>query len=226
METTMTGLISKIARNISGAVNDLVENTANTGREARQLVRDLGDKIAATEQAYIDVKANVVLLTNNRDSAQAESDKWQENAKKALKKNEEALARQCLEKKQEYDAKVKGCQNQIDAMKPQVELLDSQLEALRAKHDEMSNTTDLLEARSETAKAQQKASTILSGIASDDVTSEFERLDKKVSKDEARAKVMLEASDQRSGKALADSVAALDKKESVDEELAKLKEAL
>ena len=38
----MSGLITKIARNISGAVNDLVDKTANTGREARQLVRERG----------------------------------------------------------------------------------------------------------------------------------------------------------------------------------------
>ena len=52
---------------------------------------------------------------------------------------------------------------QIDAMKPQVDLLEHQLEALHAKHEEMSNNTDLLEARSETAKAQQTAGAIISG---------------------------------------------------------------
>lgn len=222
----MTGILNKLARNVTGAVNDLIDNNANTGREARQLVRDLGEKIGATESAYTDVRANIVLLENSRNSEQKESDKWKDNAQKALQKSQEDLARQCLEKKQEHDAKVKGYQNQIDTMKPQVELLEHQLEALRNKHDEMSNSTDMMEARSETAKAQQKAGAIISSINSDSITSEFDRLDKNVRKEEAKATAVSAMADQHTGKALSDSIAALDKKETVDEELASMKASM
>jgi len=216
-------LVEKITRNVMGALNDLVDKTANTGREARQLVRDLGEKISATEQSYIDVKATVTLLTNTRDAAQNDANKWEDNAKKAIKKDDEELARKCLEKKQLYDTKAKGYQNQIDVMKPQVELLSQQLDSLRSKHEEMSNNTDLLEARSESAQAQQKASTIISGITNDNITGEFDRLEKNVAKEEARSQAMVEEANKRSGKDLLAAVEDLDKKDSIDEALAKLK---
>lgn len=217
------GIFEKISRNVTGALNDLLDGSADTGREARQLVRELGEKIETTEKSYIDVKANLKLLENNRDFNQKESNKWKENAQKALGKNDENLARQCLEKKQEFDTRAKSFQNQIDSMKPQIELLEHQLDSLRKKHDEMSNTTDLLEARSETAKAQQKATNIISGINTKDITSDFDRLTKNVSKEEARAQVMMENEDKKSGKDLIESLEALDKKDSVEDELAKMK---
>lgn len=219
----MTGIIGKLLRNLTGSLNDLVDNTSNTGVEARQIVRDLGEKIAATEKSYIDVKATYVLLQNNLKDAQAESDSWKQNAQKAVDKKDDDLARQCLDKKHGFDSQAKSYQNQIDVMKPQVDLLEHQLDALKEKHEEMGNQTDLLAARSDTAKAQQKAGQIISSIASDDLTSDFSTLEKNVSKDEARAQAVMGIADKASGKDLTDSLAALDKKQTIDDELASMK---
>lgn len=221
----MTTLVEKITRLVSGRVNDMVEQSANTGVEARQLVRDLGQKIDATNDSYVDVKATYVLLQNNLKDSQAKSATWRDNAAKAVTKKDDNLARECLEKKHTYDTQAQGYQNQIDAMKPQVELLETQLKALQDKHEEMSNRTDLMSARSETAQAQQKASSIIGSIASDNIGGEFDKLDKTVKKQEARAQVMMSSADQATGKDLQDSVDALDKKQTIDDELAQLKAA-
>jgi phage shock protein A len=219
----MTGIVDKIVRNVIGSVHDIVDNTSDAGTEARQIVRELDDQITKTESSFIDVKATYTLQQNALKAAQDESEKWKSNAQKALDKGDEALARQCLERKAVFVEKANTLKATVDSLKPQVDTLEAQLNALKAKLFQMDSKSDLIEARSDVAKAQQKAATIIDGIGNSNLTSDFDALENKVKKSEARARVMSEQANAKSS--LENAVNSLDTAVSIDDELASMKKS-
>ena len=214
-------LFEKIARTFKGVVNDAVDNTADAGRDARQIVRDLEDQIGKVEQAMLDVRAENEVLKQKRDKQQAEVNKWLTAATKAAA-TDDNLALECLTKKAAATALLQTYTDQLAKFEPTVNQLNQHLLDLRAKKNDLADRTDLIAARSEMADAQTKAATAMSGIGGGSLVTDFNTLEEQVAKKEARAAAAVGMSDEITGKSLEDRVAALGNT-SIQDELAALK---
>jgi len=216
-------IFEKIARAVKGTVNDALDKTADAGRDARQIVRDLEDQIGHVQQAMLDVRAENEVLKQKNTKQQAEVDKWANAAAKAVKAGDDNLARECLTKKSEANTLLQTYTDQLAKFQPTVDQLNKHLADLVAKK-ELANRTDLIAARSEMADAQTKAATVISGIGGSSAIADFDKLEDQVAKKEARANAATEMADEQTGKSLDDRVAALGNT-SIDDELAALKAA-
>ena len=217
-------IFDKIANTFKGAVNDAIDSTADAGRDARQIVRDLEDEIGKVEQAMLDVRAENEVLKQKGAKQSAEVTKWADAAGKAVKASDDGLARECLTKKAAAVTLLNTYTEQLAKFEPTVKQLNTHLVDLRTKKEELANRTDLIAARSGMADAQTKAATVISGIGGNSRINDFDKLEEQVAKKEARANAATGMADEVSGKSLEDRVAALGGT-NIDDELAALKAA-
>ncbi|WP_199031394.1 PspA/IM30 family protein [Ralstonia sp. ASV6] len=93
--------------------------------------------------------------------------------------------------------------------------------------DDYAQRTELIEARSQVAKAQETAAAVITNIGSTrNLANDFGKLEDGVLKQEARAAAATRIADQDSGKSLQDRVDALGKATSIDDRLAALKKSI
>jgi phage shock protein A len=217
-------IFEKLSHTFRGVVNDALDKSADAGRDARQIVRDLEEQIGKVEQAMLDVRAENEVLKQKRDKQQTEVDKWVTASTKAVNAGDDGLARECLTKKAAAVTLLQSYKDQLAKFEPTVQQLNQHLLDLRAKKNELADRTDLIAARSEMADAQTKAATAMSGIGGGSLISDFDKLEEQVAKKEARATAATNMSDEISGKSLDDRVAALGNT-SINDELAAMKAA-
>ncbi len=223
----MTGFMEKIFHTVKGAANDAADalDSADAGRSARQDVRDLQAQITKADSDLLDVKAEGALLRAKINETQTEIDRWTTNAKKALDANDDALARDCLGRKQPLVASLADYQRQLAPLDQAIGALDSRINELRAHRDEMARQTEMLAARASVASATEKAAVAAGAIDGSGAVEHFKQLNDAVAKREARAAAAMQQADTRNGHALEDRVAALDAHSSIDDELAQMKAA-
>lgn len=220
----MTSLFDKISTQVKGVLHDTADKMEDPGRTARQLTRDLDGDLSKAEQALIEVRAEYNVQVSKRDAAQAEVDKYAGYAKKAVDAGNDALVREALQAKKNASDTLAQLQAQIDKFKPSVDQLEHQVADLRARKDDMARRTDLIEARSSVAAAQDRAATVLNGIGGSGASARFDELEEKVGHQEAVAAAKMAVSDEHSGQSLDDKFKALDNPTSdIDAELAALK---
>ncbi len=220
------GLINNLITQLKGILNDAVDNISDPSRTVRQILRDLDEQIKEAKNKMVDVMAEYELLRSNYEEADSKAKEWHENAKKALLANREDLAKKALEEEQKYEEKAKSYKEQIDKLEPTIKELKAKIEELEKKREELNSKAEILGARYEVAKAQEKASEIFSDIGSSDAYQKLNSVEEKVKKQEAKAKVISNISDESSGKSLEDEFKELDKTKTVDEKLEELKKEL
>lgn len=212
----------KLTRLVSGNANDALDASFDPGTEARQIVRERAESIATAESALTDVLATYEVLLSKCFHAKKEVDKWQTCAITAVDRDDQQLARDCLEAKRKAQQQVELYEAQIHQIEPQVRALEKQVDDLRAEHQRQVSEVDVIQARSDVSRASQKASETISGIGNSNLSGDFDRIRDTVLKQEAKAKVMADRADQTSGKSLENRVKNLSDTKSVDEELAEL----
>lgn len=219
-------LFSKLSTQLKGALHDAADSMEDAGRTARQIIRDLDDQIGKAEEGLIEVEAEYRQTITKRDNAKDLVAKYAGYAAKAVQRNDDAMAKDALTDKRKAQDTLDTLEAQVTSFKPTVENLRAQIQALRDKRDDMSRKTGLIEARSAVAEAQTHASEVLGGIGNAHSAAEsFDRLEAKVSKQEAEAAARQDMARDKAGRDPSEKYAALDKADlsSIDDELAALK---
>lgn len=223
-------LISKITAQLKGLLHDTVDEASDPSRSARQIVRDIEERISKAEAGLLDVKAEYAVLEGKHAAAVSEAKVWEDRARNAVANGRDDLARQALEKSATARKTAAGFESNMAGFKPQVEDLEELVSSLRRAKEEAEQRASLVVASAATAEAQTKAASVLSGIG--DASSLTERLnsvEEKVAKKSARAKAAMDMANDKSGTSLAREFEALDAKTSssdIEDQLAKMKAEL
>lgn len=215
-------LLEKLMRTVKGVANDAVDATSDPARDARQIVRDLDEQIGKAAQAMLDVRAEHEVLKSKRDHQTEEVTKWVNAAKKAVTAGDDSLARECLAKKQTADTQLQSYQSELDKFEPTVKEINEHISQLHTQRESLESRTDIIAARSEIAHAQEKVAVVIGGIGKSSAMDDFNALEDKVLKQEARAHAATDVMNERTGASLDARVAALGNT-SIDDELAALK---
>ena len=159
-------------------------------------------------------------LQTRYEEAQRTADDWQHKAELALDQGDDELAKQALQRQIRTRRRATGLQEQWQAQSVGVQALKDGLRQLQSKIDEAEAKKELLIARSRSAKAQEQMHKTLGGIRGVGSLGEFERLERKVEEQEARAQAYTELSTDT----LDQKFAALESESEVDRQLRELKE--
>lgn len=219
----MFRFFSRVKTIVSAEFNALLNKAEDPVKLVDQFIIDMEKDIADVEATVAKQIANEKLLGKQYEEAKTLVDKRQSQAMKALEAGDEDLARRVLEDKNKQQQHVDILATSYEEAANLSKELKGKLHEMKDELREMKMKKDSLKARAESAKARAKVNHTLSGIGNG-AKSGFERMEEKVMRQEAEAESSEEL--RSANKTLDDEIAALDKKSSVDEELAALKAQL
>jgi len=159
------------------------------------------------------------LLEKKRQENDEKVNEWMRKAELAVDKKQDDLARAALLRVESYREMSAGFTQQVEDQKAQVENLKSALRKLEQKLAEANTKADLLIAQHRRARAASRAGDAHSGLNANTRSATFDRMKRKVAREEAvgKAKAELLADD------VEDRLAVLEKEDRIEQLLTELK---
>jgi phage shock protein A len=175
------------------------------------LMGKLEDPQMMLEQTYADLQSNLTqvrqavaqaIATEKQLEQQLQKNKdqattWQNRAAMAVQQQNDDLARQALQRKQQYASAASDLETQLKAQKEATSTLRQRLTDLETEVQKAYTKKQVLIARDKAAIATSKANEILSKSTANGAMSIMEKMEQKVNEREAKASALSElGSDQ------------------------------
>jgi phage shock protein A len=202
-QTTILGRIGQLMR---ANINAMLDSAEDPERMLDQLVRDFTNNIAEAEEAVAQTVGNLRLLEEDHREAQQALGDWGSKAEAAARKADEArgggnsadasrfeeLAKIAIRRQISFESSVKTFESQIAQQTELTESLKDGLNKLRAKREELVQKRDELVSRAKMASAQRQVQEAVREVSVMDPTSELNRFEERVRREEAMARGMSE----------------------------------
>jgi phage shock protein A len=202
-QTTILGRIGQLVR---ANINALLDSAEDPEKMLDQLVRDFTNNIAEAEEAVAQTVGNLRLLEDDQREAQAAQQEWADKARAAAQKAEQSRAAGNTAEADRFDELAKiairrqiSFENQVGTFTTQIEQqtaltdqLKDGLNKLRLKREELVQKRDELISRSKMATAQRQVQEAVREVSVMDPTSELNRFEERIRREEAMARGMQE----------------------------------
>lgn len=212
-------ILDRVGLLIRSNINDLLDRAEDPEKVINQLIIDMNNQLAEVRKQVAGAIADENQLHDKYEDNQAKANDWEEKARLAVSKSQDDLAKEALTRRNNFQQTADGFRAQWQEQSTQVAQLKGALDSLTAKVQEAETKRDLLIARSHRAKAETNIRETLQGIDQTSAISDFERMEDRVSRQEAEAKALtqLETDD------VEERFKKLESESDVDAQLAELK---
>ena len=184
------GIFSRIGDVVKSNINDLIDRAEDPEKMVKQIILDLQKEVSNATTALGKAKASERIA--KRQYAVKTSADWEMKAKAALNAGEVDLAKKALSNKVKADESVKQYQQMYEQIAAQTAQLQEQVETLKSKLDEAKSRQAMLIARSQMAKTQKNLAQSVGGLDSSSAMDKFNRMEEKVTRQEAEAEAFAE----------------------------------
>jgi phage shock protein A len=201
-QTTILGRIGQLVR---ANVNAMLDGAEDPEKMLDQLVRDFTNNIAEAEEAVAQTVGNLRLLEDDLTEARQAAVDWGDKATAAARKAEasgsanateagrfDELAKIAIRRQISFESQIKTFETQIAQQTELTDKLKDGLNKLRAKREELVNKRDELVSRSKMATAQRQVQEAVREVSVMDPTSELNRFEERIRREEAMARGMAE----------------------------------
>ncbi len=193
-------IFGRIAQLAKANINALLDAAEDPAMMLDQMVRDYTNNIAEAESAIAQTIGNLRLLEQDHAEDVANAQDWGSKALAASRKADELrtagnaadadkfdnLARVALGRQLSAEKEAKSVEPTIASQTEVVDKLKKGLDGMRGKLTELSSKRDELIARAKTASAQQQVMDAMKSIDLLDPTSEINRFEEKIRREEAK----------------------------------------
>ncbi len=219
------GIFSRLSSIIESNINYLLDKSEDPEKMLEQSLREMTEGMREAKVAVARSIRDKKIIEKKRDDALAQVGQWEDKATIALQKGNEALAREALKRKKDFEKIANEFSEQLETQEKNCEMMKSTLSALERKYEEARRKKDLLVARAQGAKAQKQMADQMSTFSENSFADTFERMEKKVNMMEAEADAAKELSTIEAD-TLQNEFALLEANDDVDDDLARLKAQL
>ena len=216
------GLLDRLSRLVRANLNAFVSDAEDPIKILDQSVADMQEDLVKLRQAVAIAIASQKRLENQANQAREQIQNWLSRAELALKKGEDDLAREALSRKKTFQETFESLTNQFQSQNGQVEKLKKSLLLLERKIAEARTKKDMLKARAQAAKAQQKIQGAVDDLGGKSAMAAFERMEDKVEALEASGQAALELA----GEDIESRFTALEGGDDIEKELETLRSQL
>lgn len=193
-------IFGRIAQLAKANINALIDAAEDPGLMLDQMVRDYTNSIAEAESAIAQTIGNLRLLEQDHAEDIANAEDWGRKALAASRKADElraggnaadadrfdALAKVALGRQLSAEKEARTAEPTIATQTQVVDQLKNGLNAMRGKLSQLSAKRDELNARAKTVRAQAQVQDAIKSIDLLDPTSEVNRFEQKIRREEAR----------------------------------------
>lgn len=193
-------IFGRIAQLTKANINALLDAAEDPAMMLDQMVRDYTNNIAEAESAIAQTIGNLRLLEQDHAEDVANAQDWGSKALAASRKADELrstgnatdadkfdnLAKVALGRQLAAEKEAKTAEPTIASQTEVVNKLKAGLDGMRGKLNELASKRDELIARAKTASAQQQVMDAMKSIDILDPTSEINRFEQKIRREEAK----------------------------------------
>jgi len=198
-QTTILGRIGQLIR---ANVNALLDSAEDPEKMLDQLVRDFTNNIAEAEEAVAQTVGNLRLLEDDAREAREAQQDWAGKASAAEESRGtgntaeadrfDELAKIAIRRQISFENQVGTFDVQISQQTQLTDQLKDGLNKLRVKREELVQKRDELVSRAKMAAAQRQVQEAVRDVSVMDPTSELNRFEERIRRDEAMARGMQE----------------------------------
>ena len=203
-----TSILGRIGQLVRANVNGMLDQAEDPEKMLDQLIRDFTNNIAEAEEAVAQTVGNLRLLEDDEREAREASAEWLTKAKAASDRAEvlraqgntaeadrfDSLAKLALRRQLSFEDQVKTFDTQIRQQTELTDKLKDGLNKLRVKREELVQKRDELVSRAKMAQAQMQVQETLKEVSVLDPTSELNRFEERIRRQEAQVRGMEEVS--------------------------------
>jgi phage shock protein A len=212
-------LLERVSTLIRANLNDMIDNAEDPEKMIKQVILDMQNQLLQVKTQVAIAIADQHLLEKKRKENEDAGNDWRRKAEMAVDKKQDDLARAALERSLSYDELAKSFAEQVGDQKAEVDNLKNALNKLEAKMAEANSKSDLLIAQHRRARALNKASDARAAMGDGSKAAAYDRMKRKVQRDEAVAQAKTEMITD----SIDDRFAAMEKDEAIDKLLAEIK---
>ena len=201
-----SSILGRVGQLVRANINAMIDNAEDPERMLDQLVRDFRDNIAEAEEAVAQTVGNLRLLEDDLREAQGAQSEWGDKARAAARKADEMrtqgntgeadrfeeLAKIAIRRQISFENQVKTFETQIAQQTQLTDQLKDGLNKLRVKREELVQKRDELVSRAKMASAQRQVQEAVREVSVMDPTSELNRFEERIRREEAMARGMQE----------------------------------
>ncbi len=222
------GMFSRVTGIFKSNVNSMLEKMEDPNKILEQNIRDMEAEYVKAKESVSKAKAEEIRLSRKLNELNSEVLKWGENAKLALTKGNEDLARKALMKKQEVEDELTLIKEDSVNIAKNTQVLVSDLRMMENKIAEAKRKKNLLKTRLETASAKKKiveTKAKIQGIG-EGAFSSFSKMEEKANRLINEADALEEINNTISDSSLESEFEKLTDNKGIEDELEKLKSQL
>lgn len=201
-----SSILGRIGQLVRANVNSMLDQAEDPEKMLDQLIRDFTNNIAEAEEAVAQTIGNLRLLEEDAREAREASTEWLTKARAASDRAEalrssgstadadrfDGLARLALRRQVSFEEQVATFERQIAQQRELTDKLRDGLNKLRVKREELVQKRDELVSRAKMAQAQLHVQRTLKEVSVLDPTSELNRFEERIRRQEAQARGMEE----------------------------------
>ena len=217
------GIFSRMADIVKANINELLNRAEDPEKMIRQMILEMEEAVNKATASVGTAVANEKRLERQHMEKTDQVDAWQKKAELAVEAGEDDLARRALERRAALEQACGDLGVALEESQRTSDQLKKQLTQLKAKLDEARTRQGTLIARRRAAEARKQIAQGLAGVG-DDAFSSFERFRQRVENEEAEADAHQEIAGSESS--LDEAFTKLERKGTVEDELAALKKRL
>jgi phage shock protein A len=201
-----TSILGRIGQLVRANINAMLDAAEDPEKMLDQLVRDFTNNISEAEEAVAQTVGNLRLVEDDAREAREAVDEWGRKAAAASRRADELraagttveadrfddLAKIALRRQIGYESQAKTLETQAASQTELADKLKDGLNKLRARREELVQKRDELVSRAKMAQAQANVQETLKSASVMDPTSELNRFEERVRRQEAQVRGMEE----------------------------------
>lgn len=161
------GILTRFKEIMSSNINAALDKAEDPSKMIDQTLRNLNEDLGKVKSETATIMAEEKRAKREVEECQADIDKMQTYAVKALEANNEADARKFLEEKAELTSKLTNLQDSYDIAKNNSEKMRDMHDKLVVDISELESRRDVIKGKLSVAKAQERMNNMVSSSVSD-----------------------------------------------------------
>ncbi len=215
------GVFSRFKDIVSANINSMLDKAEDPEKMIRLMIQEMEETLVELKSSCAGLIADRLRTKRDMDRVMENAEKWEERAQLALEKGREDLAREALLEKKRYQARLDELTSDHARFEEMVNHAREDIGRLEEKIQQARKKQRLLVQRHVRAEGKLQAERNIRRAGSSDAVLRFEEYEHRIERMEAAADL---AGTQSGGGNLEDEFSRLERYESIEKDLAELKQ--
>ena len=190
------GIFNKLSTLIRSNLNDLIARAENPEKMLNQIILDMRDQLTKAKQEVAVAIADERKLKAQAEEEAKQSQDWERRAMLAVKEGRDDLAKQALQRQQEYGERAQQLYDTWQRQAGETDRLKESLRQLNAKIEEARRKKNLLVAKQKRAEAQKRIHETMTGLSDSSAFDAFDRMAQRIEQNERLALASAEVTEE------------------------------